>query len=79
MAPSSQSPLPGVSPVAAKQPPVACANDPEKITVNFASGNGLTKIKSLKVESLPGGKGFSGPVGFYLQVGGDPSALPASP
>lgn len=73
------SPLPGVSPVAAKSPPVACENDAERITVAFASGSGLTKIKSLKVESLPGGKGFSGPVGFYLQAGGDPSALPAPP
>jgi len=72
------SPLPGVPPVAAKTPAVACENDPEKITAYFVSATKppLTKIKKLKVEALPGGKGFSGPVGFYLQAGGDPSKLP---
>ena len=29
-----------------------------------------------RVDALPGGKGFSGPVGFYLQAGGDASKLP---
>ena len=37
---------------------------------------GLTEIKSLSVVPKPGGKGFSGPVGFYLQAGGDASKLP---
>jgi hypothetical protein len=73
------SPLPGVPPVAAKSPPAACENDAEKITATFVSGTGLTKIKGIKVTALPGGKGFSGPVGFYLQAGGDPSKLPAPP
>ena len=70
------SPIPGVPPVSAKTPPVACENDPEKISVTFASGSGLKKISKLEVEKVPGGKGFSGPVGFYLQAGGDPSKLP---
>jgi len=72
------SPLPGVPPVSPKSPPLACENDPEKITAYFASGTTppLTLIKKLKVEVQPGGKGFSGPVGFYLQAGGDPSKLP---
>ena len=67
------SPLPGVPPVSAKG--AKCQNDPEKIIVNFASG--LTKIESIEVQAIPGGKGFSGPVGFYLQAGGDPTKLPA--
>ena len=58
-------PLPGVKPVSAKSPPIACENDMEKLTVEFSSGSGLSKIRRLKVEPLPGGKGFSGPVGFY--------------
>ena len=33
-------------------------------------------IKKIKVDKQPGGKGFSGPVGFYLQAGGDASKLP---
>jgi len=72
------SPLPGVPPVSSKNPPIECQNDPEKITAYFESGTKppLTKIKKLKVEVLPGGKGFSGPIGFYLQAGGDPSKLP---
>ena len=69
------SPIPGVPATASKG--VACQNDPEKITATFASGSGLTKITALKVDALPGGKGFSGPVGFYLQAGGDPSKLPS--
>lgn len=69
------SPRPGVPPVAPKTPPVACENDPERVTITFASGSGLTKIARLKVDALPGGRGFSGPVGFYLQAGGDPSKL----
>ena len=76
------SPLPGVKPVSAKTPPVACQNDPEKILATFASAREapgappLTQIQRLEVEALPGGRGFSGPIGFYLQAGGDPAALP---
>ena len=69
-------PLSGVPPVSAKSPPVACQNDPEKILVTFASGSGLKKIAKIQVDAVPGGKGFSGPIGFYLQAGGDPSKLP---
>ena len=36
-------------------------------------------LTSYQVDALPGGKGISGPVGFYLQAGGDPSKLPPSP
>mmetsp|Transcript_53081 Transcript_53081/g.88136 ORF Transcript_53081/g.88136 Transcript_53081/m.88136 type:complete len:118 (+) Transcript_53081:181-534(+) len=67
------SPLPGVKAVAAKN--IACQNDAEKITAVFASGSGLSKIKGIKIEALPGGRGFSGPVGFYLQAGGSPTDL----
>lgn len=70
------SPLPGVPTVAAKNPPIACQNDAEKITLVFSSGSQLSQIRKIAVEALPGGKGFSGPVGFYLQAGGDPSKLP---
>jgi len=72
-------PLPGVPPVSAKSPPVQCQNDPEKVLVTFASGSKLKKIAKIQVDALPGGKGFSGPVGFYLQAGGDPSKLPSPP
>ena len=71
---AAYSPLPGVPATPSKG--VACQNDPEKVTVSFQSGSGLTKISKLTAEALPGGKGFSGPVGFYLQAGGDPSKLP---
>jgi hypothetical protein len=73
------SPLPGVPPVASKSPPVACENDPEKVTAYFESDTKplLSRIKKLKVQALSGGRGFSGPVGFYLQAGGDPSKLPS--
>ena len=70
------SPLPGVPPVSAKSPPVACQNDLEKLLVTFASGSGLNKIVKFQVDAVPGGNGFSGPIGFYLQAGGDPSRLP---
>ena len=67
----------GVPPVSAKSPPVACSNDPEKITLNFASGSGLQTISRITVEQkLSGGGGYSGPVGFYLQAGGDASKVP---
>jgi len=69
------SPLPGVPAVSANSPPVACQNDPEKITAYFKSG--AKSIERIVVEAKPGGKGFSGPIGFYLQAGGDPAKLPA--
>jgi len=71
------SPSPGVPPIAAKSPPIACQNDPEQLTAYFASGTTppLTKLKRLRVETLPGGKGLSGPAGLYLQAGGDQSNL----
>ena len=68
------SPLPGVPAVSTKSPPVACQNDPEKITAYFKTGS--KSIERIVVEAKPGGRGFSGPVGFYLQAGGDPSKLP---
>ena len=70
------SPLPGVPAVNPSN--VFCQNDPEKVTVTFKGrpSEGLTEIKSLSVVPKPGGKGFSGPVGFYLQAGGDASKLP---
>lgn len=46
---------------------VEVMNDPEKVTVYF---NGEGKIVRQTIEALPGGKGFGGPVGFYLQIGG---------
>lgn len=70
------SPLPGVPPVSPKSPPIVCTNDEESIVVTFASGTKLTKIKQLTVEAVPGGRGFSGPIGLFLQAGGDPSKLP---
>ena len=66
------SPLPGVPAVKAKTPPVACENDSEKLVATVRG----TIIEKIEVEPIPGGKGFSGPVGFYLQAGGDPSKLP---
>ena len=69
------SPMPGVPAVEKKEAPVACTNDPEKLTFYFVGG----KVSKLVVDALPGGKGFSGPIGFYLQMGGDPSKLPPPP
>ena len=43
----------------------------------FESGSQV--INKIVVEPRPGGKGFSGPIGFYLQAGGDPSKLPPPP
>jgi len=68
------SPLPGLPQIASKDPPTACQNDPERVEVYFASG--CKQIETLRVTAVPGGKGYSGPIGFYLQVGGDPSKLP---
>jgi len=42
-------------------------NDPERVTTVF---NDKGKIVKQIVESLPGGKGFGGPPGFYRQIGG---------
>lgn len=68
------SPIPKVPPVKPnKKNPKSLENDPEAITLTFDE-NG--KIDSLSVVAIPGGKGFSGPVGFYLQMGGDPKKLP---
>lgn len=68
-------PLPGLKPVSAQSPPVACQNDEEKVRVEFVTGKDVPKlsiIKKITVEALPGGKGFSGPLGFYVQAGGSP-------
>ncbi len=70
------SPIPGVPPVSPKTPPAEWENDPEDITAYFASGTGLSSIQKLVVNPQPGGRGFSGPIGFYLQAGGDASKLP---
>jgi len=68
------SPLPGVKAVAPAS--VACQNDAEKVTATFAPGTGLKVIKSLVAEPIPGGRGFSGPFGLYLQAGGSAADLP---
>jgi len=49
----------------------------DQVTAFFRSGTkpALTVITKLNVELQPGGK-YSGPIGFYLQAGGDPSKLP---
>ena len=57
-----------------KKAPKALQNDAELITA-YLSKDG-TKITKVTVDAIPGGKGFSGPVGFYLQMGGDPKKLP---
>ena len=69
------SPLPKVPAVKPnKKTPKALQNDAEAITAYFdKSGEVITKFT---VAAIPGGKGFSGPVGFYLQMGGDPKKLP---
>ena len=38
--------------------------------------NEAGQLTKLSVAAIKGGKGFSGPVGFYLQMGGDPKKLP---
>ena len=69
------SPLPKVPAVKPnKKAPKALQNDAELITA-YLSKDG-TKITKVTVDAIPGGKGFSGPVGFYLQMGGDPKKLP---
>lgn len=75
---ASYSPVTGAKPVSARDPPKRVQNDAEKVTIDFAPGTEpkLTMIKRLKVEPLPGGVGFSGPIGFYLQAGGLASDLP---
>ena len=69
------SPLPKVPAVKPnKKTPKALQNDAETITAYFdKSGEVITKFT---VAAIPGGRGFSGPVGFYLQMGGDPKKLP---
>ena len=67
------SPMPGVAPVEATNK--ACQNDPEQIRALFNDEGQLTR---LTVTALPGGQ-YSGPVGFFLQAGGDPAALPPPP
>ncbi|KAH8091959.1 hypothetical protein JL720_5534 [Aureococcus anophagefferens] len=53
--------------------PKALQNDAEAITAYFdKSGEVITKFT---VAAIPGGRA-SGPVGFYLQMGGDPKKLP---
>ena len=68
------SPLPGVPTVAAKSPPVDCTNDAEKIAA-VVRGEIIEKIVVTPIASDEA-RGFSGPVGFYLQAGGDPAKLP---
>ena len=72
------SPLPGVPAVSKKEPPVACENDKARVTAYFAGNTkpALTFINKMTFQPLPGGRGFSGPAGLYVQAGGDPSKLP---
>ena len=68
------SPIKGVPPAKPnKKAPAKLQNDPEAVTVTLNEAGQLSK---LSVAAIKGGKGFSGPVGFYLQMGGDPSKLP---
>ena len=68
------SPIKGVPPAKPnKKAPAKLQNDPEAVTVTLNEAGQLTK---LSVAAIKGGKGFSGPVGFYLQMGGDPKKLP---
>jgi hypothetical protein len=56
---------PGMEPMPALG--VAVKNDPERVTVSFdASGYVVRQV----VAPMPGGRGLSGPAGFYAQVGG---------
>ena len=67
------SPISGVPPAKPnKKAPAKLQNDPEAVTVTLNEAGQLSK---LSVAAIKGGKGF-GPVGFYLQMGGDPSKLP---
>lgn len=66
------SPIPGVPAVAAQTPPRACQNDSELLTWEVQDG----KVTKLVVDAIKGGRGFSGPVGFYLQMGGNKKDLP---
>ena len=68
------SPIKGVPPAKPnKKAPAKLQNDPEAVTVTLNEAGQLSK---LSVAAIKGGKGFSGPVGFYLQMGGDPKKLP---
>ena len=64
--------MPGVAAIAKKDPPILCQNDPEKFEVYFDQSD---KIYRIVISPLPGGKGFSGPPGFFVQAGGDPDQL----
>jgi len=48
-------------------PPFKCKNDDEKLTFHFSDDG---KISKLVIEALPGGRGFSGPSGWYKQMVG---------
>lgn len=72
------SPIKGVPPAKPnKKAPKKLENDPETVTVTLNESG--TQITKFTVNALKGGKGFSGPVGFYLQMGGDPAKLPPPP
>ena len=43
-------------------------NDKEKLIITF-NNDGMIILQI--VESLPVGKGFHGPIGFYQQIGGE--------
>lgn len=68
------SPMPGVAPVATSN--AVCENDPEKIRVTYTADG--TKLAKFEIEAVPGGKGFSGPPGFYAQCGGSLEAFAPS-
>ena len=54
--------------------PIRCENDPETVTWTYSP---QMKVRKMTVEPLPDGRGFSGPAGFYVQMGGnlDPPKL----
>merc|ERR1712176_1448808 len=71
------SPMAGLTAVAAKDPPVECTSDPETFTATVRG----SIIKRLVVSPSAGSssaKGYSVPIGFYLQAGGEPSNLPST-
>ena len=67
------SPLPGVPPVGRMAPSRRCENDAEAFSIEIGAAGLLNK---LSVHALPGGRGFSGPAGFFVQMGGDAASLP---
>jgi len=70
------SPAPGLEPIAATDPAKTVTNDSERLLATFAADGKLAK---LNVEVLPGGNGFSGPPGWYAQLGEGPAASEAQP